>query len=184
MERIVVVEQSQDVVDLVWKHLTFPKDVDTQIIVSDLFDYLRKDWEEAVFDCGFYDIWTSDGETTLHETIVPLRKLSSTPVDGPLYCWNEDIMRGQLMVSLHSCRRMLKHPDPRMPQLSLDELADFNPKIGCWHNWKVPYYKAIKNKVFELDDEAAMTDYVRFYGRPDLVGHMESLLIKGVTGVI
>jgi hypothetical protein len=186
VDKIIVVEKSQDVVNLVWKHLKFPNHVKVTIVVADLFEYLKRpfldglDGKDDVINCGFYDVWRSDGEYTFHEMIVPLRKLSTTVIDGPLYCWNEDIMRSQLLLSLHTTMVMLSNPFPGVSQLSLDELADHVPEKEYWHNWRVPYYKAIKNKVFELDNEDAMANYVRFYGRPDLANHMHHLLTRGV----
>lgn len=186
VDRIIVVEKSQDVVNLVWKHLTFPTWVETHIVVDDLFQYLKQECKKErsdcgnAFDCGFYDIWKSDGEYTFHETVIPLRNLSFPVIDGPLYCWNEDIMRGQLMLGLHSDKVMLTTPFPGIKELKLKELAQHHPKKEFWHNWKVPYYKAIQNKVFELDNNVAMANYVKFYGRPDLVNHMYLLLTKGI----
>ena len=186
VDRIIVVEQSQDVVNLVWKHLRFPKNTTATIVVADLFTYLKRDYldglddKDNTIDCGFYDIWQSDGEYTFHETVVPLRKLSSTVVDGPLYCWNEDIMRSQLMWALHSNMVMLSNPFPGVRQMSLDELAVPNKEIGIWHNWKVPYYEAIKNGVFSLDNNDAMMQYVRLYGMAEMSTEMMLLLNEGV----
>jgi hypothetical protein len=187
VDRIIVVEKSQDVVNLVWKHLRFPKRVEAHVEVADLFEYLKlskiaveeSSGNDEVFDCGFYDIWRSDGECTFHETVVPLRRLSLTVVNGPLYCWNEDIMRGQLMMALHTHTTMLSNPFPGVKQMSLDELATFKPEHGVWHDWKVPYYRAIKNKILQPDDSDAMVEYVRMYGRPDLAECMESFLTEG-----
>ena len=181
VDRIIVVEESQDVVDLVWKHLRFPKEVETIIEVADLFDYLKlskiavkkSSNNDEVFDCGFYDIWKSDGEYTFHHTVVPLRKLSSTVVNGPIYCWNEDIMRSQLLMSLNHASIWLKNTIPEMKHMNLDELSEFNTEIGICHNWKVPYYKAVKNNVFAVDDTDAMVKYVQMYGRPDFVDEMK-----------
>jgi hypothetical protein len=186
VDRIIVVEQSQDVVDLVWKHLKFPKRVKTAIVVADLFEYLKRDYSykaaeaKGVIDCGFYDIWQSDGEYTFHEMIVPLRQLSFTAIDGPLYCWNEDIMRSQLMLSLHTNMIMLSNPFPGIKQMNLNELSVIDKKAGIWHNWKVPYYEAIKNGVFALDNNDAMMQYVRLYGMADMSDEMMLLLSEGV----
>jgi hypothetical protein len=180
VDRIIVIEKSQDVVDLVWKHLRFPKGTEVHIEVVDLFDYLKlskiavekSSGNDEVFDCGFYDIWRSDGEYTLHHTVIPLRQLSSTVINGPLYCWNEDIMRSQLLMSLHSGSLFMKNSHPEIKHMNLDELSTFNPEKGIWHNWKVPYYTAVKNKVFALDDSDAMVEYVKMYGRPDFADEM------------
>jgi hypothetical protein len=185
VDRIIVVEKSQDVVDLVWKHLKFPKRVKTTVVVDDLFEYLKRNFLDRLerndhIDCGFYDIWQSDGESTFHNMVVPLRKLSSTVVDGPLYCWNEDIMRSQLMMVLHSNMVILSNPTSLMEQMTIDELSVRNDEVGIWHNWKVPYYEAIKNEVFTLDNSDAMKQYVRLYGMADMDTEMMLLLNEGV----
>ena len=186
VDRIIVVEQSQDVVNLVWEHLRFPAHVKATIVVADLFDYLKRpfldglDDEDDVINCGFYDIWRSDGEYTFHNTVVPLRKLSFTVVDGPLYCWNEDIMRSQLMLALHTNMVMLSNPFPGIKQMTIDELSVRNDEMGIWHNWKVPYYEAVKNGIFALDDKDAMMKYVRLYGMAEMATEMVLLLNEGV----
>lgn len=186
VDRIIVVEKSQDVVDLVWKHLQFPDRVKATIVVSDLFDYLKRDFldglddEDDVIDCGFYDIWQSDGEFTFHNSVVPLRKLSFTVVDGPLYCWNEDIMRTQLAMALHSESTMLAHPFPGFKQSPIEELSVYNQQRGVWHNWKVPYYEAIREGIISLNDKDAMYKYCRLYGMADMATEMMLLLNEGV----
>ena len=187
VNRIIVIEKSQDVVDLVWKHLDFPENTETHIEVADLFEYLKLSkiavkksfGNDEGFDCGFYDIWRSDGEYTFHHTVVPLRKLSSTVVNGPIYCWNEDIMRSQLLMSLNHASIWIKNPVTEMKHMNLDELSTFNSENGIWHNWKVPYYKAVKNNVFAVDDTDAMVKYVKMYGRPDFVDEMKVYLECG-----
>ena len=59
VDRIIVIEKSQDVVDLVWKHLRFPKGTEVYVEVADLFDYLKllkiavkkSSGNDGVFDC-------------------------------------------------------------------------------------------------------------------------------------
>ena len=89
-------------------------------------------------------------------------------------------MRSQLMWALHSNMVMLSNPFPGIKQMNLDELAVFNEEIGIWHNWKGPYYEAIKNGVFSLDNNDAMMQYVRLYGMAEMSTEMMLLLNEGV----
>ena len=137
------------------------------------------DSEDDVINCGFYDIWQSDGEYTFHNTVVPLRKLSFTVVDGPLYCWNEDIMRTQLIMALHSESMMLTRSFPGFVQMPIEELSQYNKQRGVWHNWKVPYYQAIREGVISLDNRYAMNRYCKLYGMADMSTEMTLLLNEG-----
>jgi len=167
VDKIIVVEKSQNVKDLVWRHLDFPKRIETHIVIDDLFHYLEQP-QQCPIHCGFYDIWRGDGESTFHETVIPLRKLSSTVVSGPIYCWNEDIMRCQLLMSLLT-RTMGLYPDIDQEASNRLERRD----------WMIPYFKAVKDKVFEPNDRDSIVVYVNLYGRPDLDDSMQSFLVKG-----
>lgn len=105
--KVVVVEISPEIVELVGPHIIDP-DGKVEIVTEDLFDYLRRGRKlfeeegcpnELYFDWAFYDIWRSDGEGTFHETVVPLRELSEEWIDN-VVCWNESVMRGQLIQNL------------------------------------------------------------------------------------
>ena len=89
-------------------------------------------------------------------------------------------MRSQLMMALHSNVVMLSNPFPGVPQMTIDELSVPNEKAGIWHNWKVPYYEAIRNEVFDLDNNDAMVQYCRLYGMDEMSAEMTLLLNEGV----
>jgi len=101
VRRIVIVEKQKEVIDLVWPHIQKELHGKGEIVHANLFQYLRETDEN--FNYAFYDIWTSDGERTLKEYVLPLRKLSERIVeDDHIKCWNEDVMWGQIHWGLHS----------------------------------------------------------------------------------
>ncbi len=81
VSRIVVVEISQDVIDLVWPHLDIPK---ATIVHDDLDHYLRTTTEK--FDYFYIDVWAGEND----KSISNWRKLAeqSVPPDRVL-CWGE-----------------------------------------------------------------------------------------------
>ena len=89
-------------------------------------------------------------------------------------------MRSQLMLALHTNMVMLSNPFPGIKQMTIDELSVRNDEMGIWHNWKVPYYEAVKNGIFALDDKDAMMKYVRLYGMAEMATEMVLLLNEGV----
>ena len=97
---IVVIEKEKDVIDLVWKHLDLKGK--GEIIHQDLFDYLKQDMNKEHFDYCYFDIWSPDSERVLYEYVIPLRKLALKYVDSVsrIICWQEDIMRGQLLTNI------------------------------------------------------------------------------------
>tara|TARA_R100001143_G_C3305939_1_gene107844 strand:- start:483 stop:737 length:255 start_codon:yes stop_codon:yes gene_type:complete len=84
------------------------------------------------------------------------------------------------MLALHTYMVMLSNPFPGIKQMTIDELSVPDEKAGIWHNWKVPYYEAIKNGIFALDDNDAMIQYVRLYGMAEMDTEMTLLLNEGV----
>lgn len=110
-----------------------------------MFDYL-KNYEGPPFDYAFYDIWSSDGEGTFHSTVCPLYKLSKGKVKHAPVNWNEDVMRGQLLMGL-SNRLAFMQPDAvekfgdiYSGQKGLPPLWESDGTDKPWHNWSVPYW--------------------------------------------
>ena len=154
VHRIVVVEKSKDVIDLV-----APYTRGCEVVHADLFDYL-KDCDET-FDAGFYDIWTSDGEGTFHDTVIPLRKLSLGKVRH-VVCWNEDTMRSQLLMGLLYRARILDLDASSRQRLNMDISIDsLCETTGCkYTDWAVPYWRAVK-----AGARLSPHEYARDYGR-------------------
>lgn len=135
---VVPVGHKVGVLDYYWPHPGKPQvRRKAHIVCADLFDYLKG--LERTFDHGFYDIWQSDGEHTFHTVVVPLRKLSRDRV-GNVVCWNEDIMRGQLLLGIHS-RAMAMGLKMGPPFPTLEVLT--TPTDSIYVDWAVPFWKAV-----------------------------------------
>ena len=169
VKSITVVERSKDIIKLVWD-ATLKQARGRQklrIVHADLFKYLRRTNDK--FDFGFYDIWQSDGETTFHTMINPLRKLSRGKVRR-VECWNEDIMRGQLFMGLHTKIQfmMSDHIElPKSPAFDIDFLCSKNKSI--YLDWAIPFwkwFKAVKDSVTPNYVLSVAREYVYLLGRP------------------
>lgn len=155
--KVTVVEISPDVIKLVEPHL---KNKKIHVVKADLFDYLRKLPAKKKFDWAFYDIWRSDGEGTFFKTVCPLRKLSWTHVaDQRIFCWNEDVMRGQLFFSLIASLHDMR------PGSTVADRA--TQKNDMWWDWSVPFFKAIQQgKISPTVTQLAAHAYSLVYGLP------------------
>lgn len=174
IKEVVVVEKSSDVIALVAEHLLRDDLVARRklvIVHADLFAYLRTVGERRgaraawPFDHAFYDIWTSDSESTFFYTVLPLLRLSHHRVQRTPVSWNESVMRGQLHTNLLSRwafahAREYPHPDARklvegMP--TLDTLSTYGESI--WRNWSVPFFQWVKAATptqKEVEDKATL----------------------------
>jgi len=148
IDRIVIVELSPEVVELVAPHLVDP-DGKIEVVTMDLFEYLQRNNDDVQeqFDFGFYDIWQTDSENTFHHVVVPLRELSHEYV-GDVICWNENVMRGQLAMALQNRAIMSQlallpaHQGVQLDPITIDFLA--TPSGSIWHDWAVPFFEAIR----------------------------------------
>lgn len=162
IRQITVVEKSQEVIDLVWKHVWngFRNMV---VVHSDLFDYL-KEYDGPPFNNAFFDIWQSDGEITFFETVCPLYDLTKGKVNNPPRNWNEDIMRGQLYHSLIGRLLSMKGSFPR----PTESKAPWEEIGIIWHDWQVPFWRWWKKKKpDEVQTNMVMSTYTRIYGTWD-----------------
>jgi len=146
VKQVDVVEKSKTVIDLVGPYVGDRKR--TWFIEEDLFEFLRAQTrKDDFYDCGFFDIWSDDSEGTFYNVVLPLRQLAKHRV-GKLYCWNEDIMRGQIHQGLTT--RLMTAMSPLTEEVppekrgwnSFEELATEIPD-HTWHNRLVPFYKTI-----------------------------------------
>lgn len=93
VKKIVVVEKSNNVIELVKPHL----DKSITIVHRDLFRYVNNPVRMKYFDTAYYDIWTGTGESTWMSHVVPLRRLSTKAnPELKLWCWQEEVMQGQV----------------------------------------------------------------------------------------
>jgi hypothetical protein len=165
ISRVTVVERSDNVIGLVWKHLLKDKPETRRkltIVHADLFEYLQAQPKRPAFTNAFYDIWQSDGEGTFFKVVVPLLRLSHEIVKNRPICWNENVMRGQLYFGLSS--RAFLHGKTGGMQ-TLEECA--TPAGNIWHDWAVPFFQWMLNAKpdAKLLDEAVKR-YVASYGVP------------------
>lgn len=179
VKQIVVVERSADIIKLVWEptvarvhhwcalaHVPVPK---LAVVHADLFKYLRKRQKDGLgllglYDWALFDIWQGDGEITFHRKVVPLRKLAHGIVTE-VACWNEDIMRAQLLNGLRSRIEMMGHPTLS----SMVKLSDLSATKGqsIYTRWAVPFWRWYRDDGQQRSVAEVMTyatEYVRSYG--------------------
>lgn len=169
VKEIYVVEDSTDVIQLVADHIRHPKIA--HILCNDLLKEL-KHMPDDYFDYAFYDIWTSDGESTFHSTVCPLYNLSKGKVKHPPVNWNEDVMRGQLLMGLTN-RLLFMKPEAVEKFGNIYGGKEGTPPLWendgtdkPWHNWSVPYWKWWKET--QPDEETAAwaaKQYAEIYGK-------------------
>lgn len=166
---VVVIEKSPEVIELVARHVKGTGRRKVRVIEADLHVWLRDNQHER-FDWAFYDIWAPDGERVFFEHVVPLRRLTGTICDPEhVRCWNEDVMRGQLMMHGISMLNAVLTPALGI-ELSLDKCCE--TQSGKWHtsfNMFVPFFRAIRDGRVERDVRLAtlsLADFVRDYGIP------------------
>lgn len=167
VKKITVVEQSPDVCELVYPYIRQNK---VRLIKDDLFDFLKslakeRDYNPVPnkFDFAFYDIWASDSQSTFFDTVVPLRELSKGLIDDSnVYCWNENVMRGQLFFSLHGrCTTAQMSPKNQTAKRAL-----LNP-TDKWTEWSRPFFEWFFGgyQLHENQIQNAMLYYSDIYGR-------------------
>lgn len=162
ISKVDVIELNQEVIKLVGSHTRNrwnPKGRNRgwvyDIIHADLFDYL-KNYSKEPYDYAFFDIWQSDGEATLFDTVIPLIQMSKGKIKNMPRCWNIEVMRGQLLSSIQSRFLMLKsdvqgllplsekvkkyYEDRPLWEFLVNEKDEtcYNP---IFHNWSVPFFK-------------------------------------------
>jgi hypothetical protein len=176
IRHIVVVDNSHEVIQLVQRATLKNLGRDAAkvtVVFQDLFDYLRRcraNPDHGVFTWAFYDIWTSDGEVTFFDTVLPLRNLSEGLVRHEPACWNEDVMRGQLATSLWTRAMTLdmSPPDRAVPEPAPREqnLAAYCARMpeddqrAKWWNWRVPFFEWVRDF---SPDTARMQRGAQFY---------------------
>lgn len=126
---VTVVEQSPDVIKLVWEHLLNSENdllwtnKTYNVVQADLFQYLR-DYKASgarKFACAYYDIWCPNSEDVLFTHIRPLRELSKGVVFDKVYCWQEDVMQGQMRYELLSTIEIAQQAVEFAPIVTLSE---------------------------------------------------------------
>lgn len=178
VESVWVIEKSPEVIELVAKHLRGNsrkgRKSKIRVIQADLFEWLaHPDQQCSRFDWAFYDIWAPDGERVFFEQVVPLRRLTGDKVNPErVRCWNEDVMRGQLLMHMTTRVQMLKHPEMFVDLgLTLDKLCEpVGGKMHASFDFGVPFFCAIRDgKVPLAEAPRVAAAYVRDFGIPGRV---------------
>jgi hypothetical protein len=178
VDDILVVEINPNVIDVVWPHLGDLVHEKATIETGDIKEYLEtlpiSNFPSVPhFDFAFYDTWRSDGERTLHEEVLPLRKASVGRVDC-VKCWNEDVMRGQLVMSLVTQLECIK---AGIGGMTIREMATFDPKGNHFQNWAVPFWQAVDDKIIpESKQKEAAVKYGSWYGDPQMRSRLDFVL--------
>lgn len=176
VDSITVVEKSKDVIDLVWEAncKSIWKEnsnglASGEIIHADLFEKL-KEWNGTkVFDFAFYDIWQGDNEGVFFNTVIPLRKLSEEVIPNDnIVCWNEDVMRGQLLMGLNTKVRIIYNEEmAKAFKSTREELLDtFCGSDDKYIKWSRKFFEWIRDE--EPTEEIAnefLGLYVKVYGK-------------------
>ena len=141
VREIVVVEKSSDVIRMVAPHAwnfvgSRSRGVSLAVLNTCLFEYLKMNHLPS-FDFAFLDIWIPTGQTVLADTVLPLRKLAKRVVYGPIECWNELDMIGQMRINL---------------QMAIMDKAPIAQHIAHAKKWKrdqlllLPFYEMIQRE--------------------------------------
>jgi hypothetical protein len=182
VRHVTVVEKSPEVIELVAPHITKRLPFDKLTIEQgDLFEKIPL--LGHTFDWAFYDIWASDGEGTLHDAVLPLVRSSveSRVVKGQerVICWNEDVMRGQLMLGLHSrllMRNAAEHTSRLMPDGFFDPESLTQTCGNKYHDWSVPFFRWLDENEAGLEPDEVpekIQEYATVWGRPGWEGAFE-----------
>jgi hypothetical protein len=163
ISHVTIVEKSQDVINLVADHLEGKMKM--TVYCADLHEWLV-DFSSAQFDAAFYDIWASDGCTTLLKTVTPLRKMSSCVVpSGRVFCWNEDVMRGQMLIGIQAAFAMIMS-EPTGKTLDLRAEYITGP-YAYEHNASVPLFRGLKTGSIQPGEFMKLSEiYVKSFGIP------------------
>lgn len=163
---LVIVEKNADVIALVEPWLPD----NCEVVHADLMEWIKTPAaHEWIFDSAFFDIWQSDGEGTFFSTVVPLRQacLRLNIEDEDVHCWNEDVMRGQLSMGLHSRRQFMGFDDERSRQMKETLLTAQSGPSSIWTNWSLPYFRMVEDGSWSEEEATTAAQlYAGAYGRP------------------
>lgn len=186
---VYVVEKSAEVIALVEdamrRNLERPEADKIVVVHEDLFEFLKRQEipNGRMFTHAFYDIWQLDSEHVFFDTVVPLLRLSNGVVRHRPICWNEDVMRGQLLFSLSSAMRPappgMEEGWPTREYMATP-LPEDDPG-AIWRNWRAPFFQWLiaANPSDKRAQEMAAT-YVRNYGMPAAEKSWQNILDAAV----
>lgn len=149
ISHVTVVEKSPEVVKLVAEHLRVPRGK-LRIVVADLNEWLQSRPSDEVYDWAFHDIWQADSLGCLLDTVLPLRQATVAngwvSSDVRVVCWNEDVMRGQILMGLQTRIHFSATPSDATKVVKLglyeppvEEMAEF--RDNKWWDMYVPFWQ-------------------------------------------
>lgn len=146
ISHVTVVEKSPEVVKLVAEHLRVPRGK-LRIVVADLNEWLQSRPPREVYDWAFHDIWQADSLGCLLDTVLPLRHATVAngwvSSDVRVVCWNEDVMRGQILMGLTTRIHFATPPyvasEHGAHEPSVEEMAEFTD--NKWWDMYVPFWQ-------------------------------------------
>lgn len=147
VKTVTTVEVSMDVIHLVWPHTLGRHKSKSMIVHGDAFEFF--DQTSCRYDSVVLDIWQGDGEATLVETVIPLRKAAARVTRGSITAWNEDVMRGQVLLGLRSNVQMLIAgllPSDQSRSL-LEALCDQSVAAPT-HALKLPFWTSVQDRLW------------------------------------
>lgn len=159
--RITVVELSPEVAELVWPHT--PHRGKGELVVRCVHEFLREARRDGQrLDSALLDTWQGDGETTFFEEVLPQRRAAEHVVNGPIAAWNEDVMRGQLVLGLQHKALLLGRgrstlPPDCDPETMLRDLCE--PRGRLYTDWQVPFFRRLRDNG---DFDRAAAEAARF----------------------
>ncbi len=143
VESVTVIEISREVIDLVWPSVraASPPRRRKSVVCADLGEFLRavpgKAGWRLPFDWAFYDTWQGDGLNTWLRDVVPLRAVP-TGVVCRARCWNEDVMRGQVVDELVGPLASMNRASLRQPATDVLRAVERSD----WHAWALPFWRS------------------------------------------
>lgn len=172
VREVVVIERSPEVIELVARYIRCTGRRKVRVVCADLHEWLAANLNER-FDWAFYDIWAPDGERILFEQVLPLRAQTGSIVNPEnVRCWNEDVMRGQLLSGLVTRLHMLKYPDVfKDSGVTLERLCEPPKGTASWtrasREFVCPFFQAIRDGRIDMDDANRAADsYTANFGIP------------------
>jgi hypothetical protein len=148
VKTVTVIEASRDVIAL-----CAGKPGGFQIVRSDIAKYL--DASPVRYDYYLLDTWQGTNEATWWDTVMPLRRAIRRKHGArpKIWCWAEDIMRGQIGQSLTN---EYNPANPRthwyyrgLPKMSVAEFHRFFDRVGL-PTWEAAYGRTIDETIARM----------------------------------
>lgn len=146
----IVVENSKEVIDMVWEHVYLPER--DMVVVTDFYNFARQ-MQPNNFDFAYIDIWQPTGEHVLTDHVIPLRRILNGKIEqSKIRCWGESEMWGQVKFHLYI---MIEAPEIQK------SYADNLDQVMNYDKVKAPYYKwFFENNPTKQEAYDAIEDFI------------------------